>query len=94
MVVAPCGITIALILLSLFRTVCTTLNDVNTLVLHCPMQMKICRRLVCLSKTQGFVCHCGSELRTRVIKYTSLPYANEGVYKVGLLMQDTSLCMP
>ena len=30
MVVAPCGITIALILLSLFRTVCTTLNDVNT----------------------------------------------------------------
>jgi len=32
--------------------------------LHCPMRMKTCGRLVCLCKTQAFVCRCGSELQT------------------------------
>ena len=57
MVVALCGITIALILLSLFCTLCTSLNVVNT-------------------------------------DMTSLPYANEDLWKVGLPMQDASLCVP
>jgi hypothetical protein len=45
------------LLLSLFCTVCTTLNVVNT-------------------------------------NLASLPYGNEDLWKVGLPMQDTSLCVP
>ena len=34
------------------------------------------------------------ELALLTLYTTSLPYANEGLWKVGLPMQDAKLCMP
>jgi len=34
------------------------------------------------------------ELALLTLYMTSLPYANEGLWKVGLPMQNASLCMP